>query len=121
MTRDAKRAIDTRAVVLPGADRGHLDDLAGREVLLQLTDERLLDGWGSRRDPLGVVEREPFRVAELRVLAPSAVDDGADLAVADAVLAAPGSVEILSEGTADDRADAQVEQVAESRRSLVRP
>ncbi len=112
---DAEGGIEARPVVLPGTDLSHLDDLGWLEKLLQPANECLIGRGRCRCDPLGVVKCEPFRVAEFRLVAPRAVDDGADLGVADAILAAPGSVEILSEGATDDCANAQVQEMAQSR------
>ena len=113
MPLDSKCGVEARTVVLPGADSGHLNDDIRLEVLAEPVDKLFVDGRRRCRDPLCIVERELFRVAELRSVAPCTVDDSADLGVADAFFAAPGSVEILSEGAADDRANPQVEQMTQ--------
>lgn len=110
---DSECNVDPRAVVLPGTDRSHLDNLGRLEVLLQSADECFVNRWRCGRDSLGVFQRQLLLGAECGMLAPGAFPDRADLGVADAIVAAPGSVQVLSERAANDRADPQVEQVAE--------
>jgi hypothetical protein len=87
-------------------------------VLAQARDERVVDRRRRGGRALGKLECGAFGGAEVRLIAPAAVTDGADLGVADPGGAAPGSVQVLSERAADDGADAQVEQVAKALRRL---
>ncbi len=114
MPLDAERGVEAGAIVFPGADGGHLNDDICLEILAQANDQRFINRWWCRRRTLGVFERNPLRIAEVRTLAPVSVDNCADLSVADAVVAAPGSVEVLSEWAANDCANTEVEQVAQS-------
>ena len=117
---DAEGDVEAGAVVLPGADGGHLNDDVRREVLAQSPDQRLVDRRRCGRRALGVFERGSFGVAEPRAVTPTSCLYGLDLGVADVVLAAPGSVEVLSEWATDDGTDAKVEQVAEPAWRLAR-
>jgi len=65
MPLDAEGGIEAGAVVLPGADSGHLDDDIRLEVFAQPPDERLVDRRRCGCRAFGVFERCPFPVAEV--------------------------------------------------------
>lgn len=115
MPLNTERDVESGAIVLEGDDRCHLNDRSRLVVLTESVHQCFVNSRWGRCRPLCVFESNPFRLAEGGNVAPCSSLDGANFSVADPILAAPGSMEILSERAAYDRSNPQVEQMAQSR------
>jgi hypothetical protein len=119
MAVDTEADVDPCAVVFPGNDGGHFDDLGRLEMSRQPIHQFTLDRWRGGGHPLGIFQCQPLRRGEGVEIPPRSLRNRVDNVVIYPVCAAPGSVQVTSERAADDRANPQVEQVRQPRRHLL--
>src|SRR2546426_585803 len=105
---DAERPVEARGRVLPRDDHRQLGDGVVVEVPLHAREELVVDVAVRLSDRVGVFERHLLRVAEERAL--RIVVERLDLLRRDAVPAAHGSIDVLSELAAVPRGHAPIEQ-----------
>src|SRR5437773_7725474 len=92
---DAERPVEARGCVLPRDDHRQLRDGVVVVVPLHAREQLVVDVAARLRDRVGVFERYLLRVAEERAL--RVVVERLDLLCRDAVPAAHGSIDVLSE------------------------
>src|ERR1700730_5285581 len=105
---DAERPVEARGRVLPRDDHRQLRDGVVVVVSLHAREKLVVDVAARVRDRVGVFERHLLRVAEERALRIAA--ERVDLLRRDAVPAAHGSIDVLSELAAVPRGHAPIEQ-----------